>query len=450
MLRSRRYLFVFGLLALAAVVALSWQLLRPLFAEAEMVDAGALDDLKGATLTPAAPAGSDWPQYRGPNRDGVAAAGRFNTNWEAKPPAVVWKSACGGGYGSVAVADGRVYVQDKQAGEERLVCVNAANGSQLWADSYPADYKTFAAGYADGPKATPTIHDGRAYTVGAVGQFRCVKLNGDSPPQLLWQHDLPAEFASDLKAEPLRWGYAGSPLVEGDLVIVPAGGRDGSIVAFDKISGEKRWAVGKSLGAYSSPVVGTFGGVRQVVAMTGDSVLGIAVPDGKLLWEHPWKTQYGVNAASPVVAGDYVFVSSDYGKGCAVLRVGAGSVRPVFVKPGAKGLKSWHGTAVHRDGFVYGFDSTRLKCMSLREGTLVPDWDAPGIEKGGVLLVGDKLLVQAGSGTLLLLDADPNGATTRGTLKGACGPNSWATPAVVGGRIFTRDAANVVCVDCSN
>jgi outer membrane protein assembly factor BamB len=450
MTRPRRYLLIAGLLLVAVLIGLSWQLFQrwqPNFFDTEMVDAGELEKVKGATLTAPPPAGPDWPQYRGPNRDGVAAADRFNTDWTAKPPTVAWKSACGGGYGSVAVAGGRVYVQDRQGGNERLVCFNAADGKELWADTHPADYTGKLAGYADGPRATPTIHDGRAYTVGSFGQFRCVKL-GDKP-ELLWEHDLPAEYGADLNSEPLRWGYSGSPLIEGDLVIVPAGGKDGSIAAFDRVSGEKRWAVGRTMGAYSSPVAGTFGGVRQVVAMTGDAVVGIGVPDGKLLWEFPWKTQYSVNAASPVIADQWVFVSSEYDKGCVLLRPEANGVARVFVKLGKNGLKTKHSTAVHHNKFVYGANGSRVGCMDLVKGELVADWDAPGIDTPTLTVVGDTLLAQDHRGGLFLIDADPTECRVRGQLKGVLTGVSWATPAVVGGRIYTRDAASVVCIDAS-
>jgi outer membrane protein assembly factor BamB len=347
----------------------------------------------------------------------------------------------------VAVAGGRVYVQDSKGGNERLVCFTAADGKQLWADEYPADYAGKLGGYAAGPRATPTIHDGRAYTVGALGKFRCVKLNGDAPPELAWERDLLGEYGGNLQAEEMRWGFAGSPVVDGDLVVVAAGGKWGSVAAFDRTSGEPRWAVGETLGAYSTPVVGTFGGVRQVVAMTGGSVVGIGLPDGKMLWEYPWKTQYNMNAASPLVVGEYVFVSSDYDHGCAVLRVEGNAAKPVYFKKGKNGLKTKHSTAVHRDGFVYGFDGAVLKCMNLREGTFVPEWEAGG-GVGTVTLVGDKLLVQFQGGGLHLYDADPKELTPRGSVE-ATGGNSWATPAVLNGRIYTRDAGSVVCVDAT-
>lgn len=453
MARPRRYLLIAGLLLVAGLVGLTWKIIRerwPNAFDVETADADELARLKTADLSAPvpAPAGPDWPQFRGPNRSGIASADHFNSDWETKSPKVAWKTPCGGGYGSVAVADGRVYVQDrdKAKGTERLVCYTAADGKQLWTDEYPVDYSGKLGGYADGPRATPTVHDGRAYTVGALGRFRCVTLNGDSPPELLWEHDLLAEYAADQGQ--MQWGFAGSPLVDGDLVIVQPGGKKGAVVAFDRTTGEQKWAVGGNLGGYSSPVVGTFGGVRQVVAVTGDSVVGISLPDGKLLWEHPWKTQFNVNAASPVVAGEYVFISSEYGHGCAALRVDATGAKPVYFKKGENGMKTKHSTAVHRDGFVYGFDGPVLKCMNLREGAFVPDWEAPGSGPGTVTLVGDKLLVQLQAGGLHLYDADPTECRPRGSVA-ATGPNSWATPAVVGGRIYTRDAGNVVCVDAT-
>jgi outer membrane protein assembly factor BamB len=449
MTRPRRYLLIAGLLLIAVLLGLSWQLFRlwrPNFFDAEMVDAEELDKVKGATLTAPPPAGPDWPQYRGPNRDGIASADHFNTDWTAKPPKVAWKSPLLGKYGSVAVADGRVYVQGKEGDNERLICLKAADGKVLWADDSPADY-TPLAGYSEGPRGTPTIHDGRAYTAGALGQLRCVKLNGDDRPQPLWEKDLRAEYDVDMPR--MQWGFASSPLVEGDLVIVQPGGKKGAVVAFDRVNGEPRWAVGNSPGGYSSPVAATLDGVRQVLAVTGDSIVGVGVPDGKKLWEYPWRNEpFRVNAASPVVAGEFVFVSSEYDKGCVLLRVERGGGKPVFFKPGKNGLKTKHSTAVHRDGFVYGSDGPVLKCMSLREGKLVADWEAPArIDTASVVLVGDTLLAQDHRGGLFLIDADPTECRVRWELKGVLTGTSWATPAVVNGRIYTRDAANVVCID---
>ncbi len=447
MSRPRRYLLIVGLLALAVLVGLTWQLLRMFKVfDTETVNAAALEEWKNTAVTAPPPAGADWPQYRGPNRDGIASATNFNTDWTAKLPTVVWKTPVAGKYGSAAVADGRVYVQGREGGNERLVCLSTTDGKVLWSDDYAADYATLKVGYAEGPRATPTIHDGRAYTVGAAGKMRCVKLNGDAKPQLLWEHDLLTDYAVDMGK--MAWGFACSPLIEGDLVIVQPGGKKGAVVAFDRVSGEQRWAVGDNQGGYSSPVAGTFGGVRQVVAVTGDSVIGIAVPDGKNLWEHPWMNEpFRVNAASPGIVGDAVFVSSEYGKGCALLRVDRAGVTQLFFKPGKGGMQTKHSTAVHRDRFVYGANGAQLACMNLTTGKLVAEWEPPpGLDTPTVLLVGDTLLVQSMSGGLFLIAADPTECRVLGQVK-LLGGDCWATPAVLDGRIYTRDGANVVCLD---
>jgi outer membrane protein assembly factor BamB len=188
--------------------------------------------------------------------------------------------------------------------------------------------------------------------------------------------------------------------------------------------------------------------VRQVVTLTGEAVVGVSVPGGERLWEYPWPTQFKVNASSPLIAGEFVFISTDYNKGCAVLRVTADAAKPVYVKPAAKGMKTKHSTAVHRDGFVYGSDGPTFRCLSLRDGKLVDDWEGPPrIDFGSPVLAGDVLLVQSNSGGLHLIAADPTEFRPRGELTGVLTGKTWATPAVVGGRIFTRDAGNVLCID---
>lgn len=458
--RSRRYLLIVGLLLLAVLVAATWQLIKARFPnvfDQETVDAAEVEKLKATDLTrQTTVANTDWWQFRGPNRDGIATADGFNTDWAAKPPKQLWSAPCGGGYSSCAVVGAVVYTQDRQGANERVLALDAETGKPRWVFEYPADYTGLTLGYTDGPRATPTVVDDKLYAVGAVGHFVCLKLptKADEQPSMLWDHDLRAEFRATLP----QWGYACSPLIEGDLVIVQPAGRDGAVAAFDRTTGDRRWAVSKTTNGYSSPVAATLGGVRQVVAVTGDAVLGIRVPDGKLMWEHPWTTQQGVNAAMPIVIGEFVFVSSDYGKGCVLLRVTSSgenttSARPVYFKPGGRGFKSWHSSAVHRDNFLYGFDSQEFRCFDLKEQSLVEGWAAKDagnsrIDKGTVTLVGDKLLIQSQTGSLYLADADPTEFKFRGKLPGVLsGSQCWATPTVVGGRIFTRDGEKVVCLD---
>jgi outer membrane protein assembly factor BamB len=467
MTRPQRYLLISVLLILAGLVALSWQFFRLRFPNAfdrESEDAAEVEKLKAADFTAARVGGqptpntpvADWPQFLGPNRDGTAPADDFNPDWKAKPPKVLWTTPCSGGYSSCVVVGGRVYTQDLQDGNERILCLDAADGKPVWAYEYPADYSVFRMGYADGPRATPAVHDGRLYAVGALGKFLCLKLptRPDEKPVLLWEHDLLTKYQAKLAL----WGYACSPLVEGDQVVVQPSGAGGAVAAFHLTTGEQKWAAGHSLLGYSSPTAATLGGVRQVVAVTGDSVVGVRVPDGKLLWEHPWKISPEVNAASPVIAGEYVYVSSDYGKGCTLLRVtaaggGKAAAKAVYFRPGSRGMKNWHSTAVHRDGFVYGFDSRTFRCLDLRAGTLVEDYEGRDeanrpIAKGTVVRVGNQLVIQSETGGLYLADADPAEFKLRGQMTGVLsGSQCWATPTVVSGRLYTRDGEKVVCLD---
>lgn len=454
MSRSRRYLLVVGLLLLAVLVAFTWRTFRnrfPTFFDREVEDAAEVAKLKDADLTRPAPPTADWPQFLGPNRDGTVA---FDTaGWDAAVRSTKWTAPCGGGYSSCVVAGGRVYTQDKQGDDEQVICLDAADGKLLWEHRTKAGYSREGMNYMAGPRATPTVHDGRLYAVGALGRFVCLKLptKPDEKPVVLWEHDLLAEF----RAASPTWGVACSPLVEGDVVIVQPGGRDGSVAAFDLVSGEKKWAVGKDPSGYSSPVAATIGGVRQVVAITGKSVLGVRATDGMLLWEQPWETQHLGNIASPVVAGEYVFVSSSYGKGCALFHVtpagdGKSAAKVVYFRKGRL-MQNHHSTSIHRDGFVYGFDGGQLKCVDLRAGTEVEDWPKVNTvrnSKGSLILVGEHLIGQTERGDFFIVRAEPTAGDQAPLSAGLlAGPECWATPAFTAGRVFLRDGAKVVCVE---
>lgn len=453
----RRLLPVLLVLLATAAGALAWQRRAAVqnWFEDERADAAAVAELAGADLKQAIAVAAEWPQWRGPSRDGRASAGPLRTDWKERPPTVVWSVPGGGGYSSPSVARGRVYVQDHDADSrsERLRCLDTATGAVAWEDAYPADYAALRSGYAGGPRASPTVHDGRVYALGATGVFRCLQLPADGgKPALLWSHDLPAEFRADVPA----WGFASSPLIEGDRVIVQPGGKDGTVAAFDRVTGERRWAVGKNPNGYSSPVAATLGGVRQIVAVTGDAILGVRPSDGKLLWSHDWLTPNYGNIASPVVVGDYLFVSSDYGKGCVLLRVepaGDGAkAREVYFRKN-RVMMNHHSTCVHRDGFLYGYDGNDLRCVDLRKGEPVAGWDAIDdagreIRKGSVILADQYLVGLTEDGTLFLADADPAEFRFRGKLSGVLsGRECWAAPVLVDGRVYLRDAAKVVCLD---
>lgn len=449
---KRRLVLVVAVLAvvgLAAYVAIDR--FRPGLFEREVENPDELAALKSAPLPAAtADAGGGWPQWFGPNRDGHAPPGPLRTDWEKSPPAVLWSAPCGGGYSTPVVVGGRVYLTDRQGNQERLLCLDATTGQLLWQSSDAVEYGSMG-GYAAGPRASPTVHAGRVYVYGATGVLRCLNLSGPQPVQE-WRRDVREEFGASLP----QWGFASSPLIVDGKVVVQVGGRKGAVGAFDLATGQPKWAAGTDPAGYSSPVAATVVGVRQVIAVTGTSVLGIAPADGKVLWQHPWATQHYGNIATPLVVGDYVFASAGYAKGCALLRLttagGGVKAEQVYFRK-ARVMQNHHSNSVHRDGFVYGYDNDTLRCVDLRKGEAVEEWvakDTGGnrLAKGSVILAGDKLVGLTQTGTLFLADADPAEYRFRGKLEGVLsGSDCWASPVLVDGRLYLRDNTKVVCLD---
>ncbi len=198
---------------------------------ADEENAAQLEKLKSAPLESAREpvTAGDWPQWRGPRRDGISDETGLLTDWKSTPPQLVWKRPLGGGYSSIAVSGGRLYTMDKKENEERVLCLDAATGKEIWVHQYPANYGGLS--YGGGPRATPTVNDGRVYTVGAAGMMLCLdEKPSDGTPRVLWQHDLMSEFG----AHRPNWGVACSPLIDGELVCVQPGGEKGSVVAFDR------------------------------------------------------------------------------------------------------------------------------------------------------------------------------------------------------------------------
>lgn len=457
--RIRLFLVLIALLAVVGVggyvAYVRWATIVNTF-DTEREDAAAIAALANTTVSPAAPAAAEvgWSQWFGPTRNGLAPAGPLRTNWMESPPKKLWSVPCGGGYSSFAVVGNRVYTQDFTGGTERVLCLDAATGNLIWSKSDQADYSKMRKGYATGPRATPTVHDGRVYTVGASGLLLCLEANPDAADgKELWRHDLLTEFRATIP----DWGVACSPLIEGDLVVVQPGGRDGSVVAFDRISGERRWATGKNPSGYSSPIAVTLGGVRQVVAVTGDAVLGIRPSDGMLLWSYPWVTEYHGNIATPIaVDPNHVFVSSSYNKGCALLQVTASAdgadVKEVYFRKG-RVMQNHYSTCVARGEHLYGYDNELLRCVEWKKGQAKADWEAMDdngrtIRKGSMILADKYLIGLTQEGTLFLAEATSIEFRFLGQIPGVLsGSQCWALPVLADGRLYVRDAEKVVCLD---
>jgi outer membrane protein assembly factor BamB len=404
-------------------------------------------ELDGARLIdqPAEAPTAEWPQWRGARRDGVAFCPDFLTEWPARGPARLWQADGAEGYSSFAVADGRAYTMLRDGGQEVVLCLDAANGNELWRFSYECGYEDHMGGR--GPRSTPSVDGDRVYTVGASGMFHCLTA---AKGEKLWHHDLLAEF----NAPRQQWGVAFSPLVEGDLVYTTPGGPNGnSLAAFDKKTGKLAWKALDDPAGYSSPVGMTVAGVRQIVYFTGDSAVGVAPSTGALYWRFPWPTSHNVNAATPIVFKvrqedrelDYVFISSGYNQGCALLKIhadgkGGFEARRVYE---SNQMCSHFSSPVRRGEYVYGFNEAKLTCMDLRTGKVA--WEQSGFNKGSLVVVGDYLVVLGEGGKLALVKATPEEyyeVATAQVFRKRC----WTVPVLAEGKLFLRDEDHILCL----
>ncbi|MFP5284979.1 MAG: PQQ-binding-like beta-propeller repeat protein, partial [Thermoanaerobaculia bacterium] len=302
---------------------------------------------------------ADWPQFRGPNRDGVSRETGLLKSWPAGGPKVLWKAPIGEGYSHIAVSNGRLYTLYGQGDQEFAVAMDTATGKAVWRT--PID-RMYRSDMGNGPRSTPTVEGGMVYALSASG--RLVALNAKDGRKV-WERDLPKELGGRMPG----WGASTSPLVEGNLLLVDLGGSR-SLAAFDKKTGKVVWTSQSDVAGYSAPIAITVGGVRQAIFFTGTSVVAVSPRDGKLLWRVPWRTDWDINAATPLfVPPDKVFVSSGYGVGGAVyqIKVGDGKVRAEEVWK-SRGMKNQFSSSVLHNGVIYGFDDATFKAVDAATG----------------------------------------------------------------------------------
>jgi outer membrane protein assembly factor BamB len=395
-----------------------------------------------ATLPEHAASTTDWPQWRGPNRDGISSATDLLASWpeDLLTRRKVWERPAGGGFSALAVAGGRAYTLVQDGDDEAVVCWDAETGQERWRFRYPCRYVN---NMGSGPRSTPTVDGDLVFTVGATGLMHCLKTNPASAGgEVVWRRDLLKDFG----APNLQWGVSFSPLVQGQRVFVNPGGPDGnSVAALDRLTGKTVWHALNDRAGYSSPVAATLAGKPQVVFFTGEGAVGVSPADGTLYWRYPWHTSYDVNAATPLVVGDYVFLTSGYDKGCGLLQVeneGSGqTASPVYQHRKMRGQFS---SPVRYKDCIYGFDDTFLKCLDLRTGKEL--WRQRGFDKGSLLIAGGRLILLGEYGRLALAEATPDGYRELSAVQFS-EQKCWTVPALANGRLYLRDPARVVCLD---
>jgi outer membrane protein assembly factor BamB len=381
---------------------------------------------------------NDWPQWRGPHRDGSAPGKGLLTKWPEGGLPVLWKKKGGPGASSLAVANGRAVTLFQEYDDEVVACWDAESGKELWRFPYESRFTKEVVG----PRSTPTIDGDRVYTVGARGRLCCLNVKTGKE---VWHKDLMADFDAPLP----RWGFSFSPLVEGDLLLTsPGGSRGKSLIAFDKMTGKVRWTKLDDPAGYSSPGISNAAGVRQVVFLTGTSLVGLDPKTGKLYWRFAWPTPNEANVATPIVRGDYVFISSGYSMGCALVRIHKdGEKLGVELVYKNNLMKNQHSSCVLHKDYLYGFDEGYLECLPFREGK-PRGWKRHKEGKfgrGTLLLAGDRLIVLGKDGKLALVEATPESYREK-ALWTISENTCWAEPALAHGRLYIRDNEHVICL----
>ncbi|HEX8915689.1 MAG TPA: PQQ-binding-like beta-propeller repeat protein [Humisphaera sp.] len=384
---------------------------------------------------------ADWPQHLGPNRNGVSAEVGLIDAIPAGGPKEVWRIKGGVGMSGVAVARGLAVTLAHRNDRQKLVAVDALTGAARWETELARPYKNQM---GDGPRATPTIAGDRVFAFTGEGILVAVSL---ADGKKLWSHDVPAE----LKGEPNEYGMASSPLVAGGQVIVSANAPSGAVAAYDAETGKLAWTAGDEPAGYASAALLTVGGKPQVVVPTGKSVLGIAPGDGKVLWRHPWETNYNCNTATPVAVDGRVLVSAGENHGSALLAVDGAAAKPVWESLGPRSvLRSEWQTPVLVNGHLYGFDNvggagpvSHLTCLDAATGARA--WQQARYGKGNLIAADGKLFIVTFDGELVIARALPKGYAELGRAK-VVGRTRQA-PSLASGLLYLRDDEDVVCVD---
>jgi outer membrane protein assembly factor BamB len=380
--------------------------------------------------------GNYWTDYRGPGRAGVYAEAEIMTDWPSGKLPLLWKRPVGGGYASVVVADETIFTIEQRMKKEVVAAYDLDSGREKWIHGWDADFREILGG--NGPRATPIWYEGRLYALGATGELRCLDARSG---ERIWS----CNILSDNQSENLAWGMAASPLIVEDKVIVLPGGPDGkSVVAYNRLTGNPVWKALNDRQAYTAPQLATLAGRRQMLIVSAKRVMGLAVEDGRLLWERPWVTSQGINAAQPIVTADNrFFLSAGYGHGAALMEVSSSGesleARTVWSNIH---MKNKFGSSVFHEGYIYGFDEAILACMDAATGEL--KWKGGRYGYGQLLFAGGYLIISSESGEVALVKASPEKYEELARFQAIEG-KTWNIPAIAAGRLIVRNTTEMAC-----
>ncbi|MBI1371668.1 MAG: PQQ-binding-like beta-propeller repeat protein [Phycisphaera sp.] len=437
-------------------------------AEPAAVDASAVPDLRTRTD------GSDWPRYLGPTVDAKSAEKGINTKWGDLGPPIRWQRAIGEGYASPTISRGRLFLFDRVKDENRLTCMNAETGEDLWEFKYPTDFEDML-GYSGGPRCSPLVEDDRVYVIGGEGMLHCLDV---VTGKVKWKMDTLAKF----HVVKNFFGVGSTPIIEGDLLIMQVGGspndeaatdvyaaqgnikNNGSdIVALNKLTGEVVYKTGEDLASYSSPVLATIDGRRWCFVFARSGLIGFDPANGKVDFQFPYRARKleSVNASNPVVVGSEILLSECYELGAVKVRVQPGACETVWSDKDKRGreksMMAHFNTPIYQDGYVYGSSGyhsgeAEYRCLDWKTGKVM--WSVPKLGRCTQLMIDGHLIILSEFGGLMLVRVNPAqpDAVAAVTLKDANGKElikypAWAAPIVSHGLLYVKGADRLVCME---
>jgi len=376
-----------------------------------------------------------WPDYRGPARDGSSSE-KILTNWPDGKLTELWRKPIGAGWASFVIAGALAFTIEQRRQQEVIAAYDTASGREVWTHKYNADFQESMGG--NGPRATPTWHDGKLYSLGATGEFFVLDA---ASGKVLWHKNILDENG----AENITWAMSASPLIVDDTVIVQPGGPNGkSIVAYNKNTGARAWSSLNDRSSYASPMLVTLNNKRQIVTITAVRAVGLDATTGKLLWEYPWTTEYDINSAQPIlIPPNKVVISSGYGHGAALLEITDSGAKKIWEN---KKLKNKFNSSVYFEGHIYGFDESIFTCIDAKTGE--PTWKAGRYGYGQVLLASGHLVITSEQGEVILLKADPTAHRELYKFQALEG-RTWNVPAIADGRLFVRNGTEMAAYKIS-
>ncbi len=384
----------------------------------------------------------DFPRYRNSNLDSVAQGPELNSDWKANPPKTPWKAQpCGGGYAAFSIAGNIAATIEQRGSSEVVAAYDFSTGTELW--NHPWIARHFDPLGGEGPMASPTFDNDLIYAMGGTGHFACLDSKTGKPQ---WEKELLEDNKN------IQWGMSGSPLIYKGLVIVNPGEQTGkqlnrAIRAFDKTTGELRWQTGNNRAGYCSPMVVNLLDTEMLLIFDGAEIAAYDPLNGYKLWARPWITNQGINVAQPIPIGnDRLFISSSYGVGCGLLKLSKNN--NTFSQE-----ELWHNfnlrcrftSPVLYENYIYGLDEGMLVCLDPIDGKR--KWKGDRYGQGQLLRQGNKLIIQAENGNLVMVEANPLQFRELGKFKALSGDKTWNCPTLARGFAFLRNHNEMACFD---